>query len=74
MDKHKFFLELDEICYKYKRLKSQISILQMFVAECVDITGEPKGGVSDFLYEVEMQIEENNEKLEKIIRQEVSVS
>ncbi len=58
---------LEDICFKYERLESLIGILQMFVQEVVEIAGAPDNAVEYSLYEIEMGMRENNEKLKEII-------
>lgn len=68
--KHKLFMELDEVHYKYERLASLIGILQMYVAEVVEVAGEPAGNLSNALFEIEMEMDKTNERLKGMIRQE----
>lgn len=58
---------LEDIHFKYERLKALISILQQYTAECVEIAGAPDNVVEHSLYEIEMGMQENNEKLKEII-------
>lgn len=58
---------LEDICFKYERLESLIGILQMFVQEVIEIAGAPDNAVEYSLYEIEMGMRENNEKLKEII-------
>ncbi len=58
---------LEDICFKYERLESLIGILQMFVQEVAEIAGAPDNAVEYSLYEIEMGMRENNEKLKEII-------
>lgn len=69
MGKHEIFTELEDIHYKYERLTSLIGIMQMFVAEQVDIAGAPKHSLNDALYEIELGMDENNERLKGLIQQ-----
>jgi len=58
---------LEDIQYKYERLTSLVGILQMFTAEVVDIVGAPSGSLAEALYEIELELLENNEKFKNII-------
>ncbi len=58
---------LEDICFKYERIESLIGILQMFVQEVVEIAGAPDNAVEYSLYEIEMGMRENNEKLKELI-------
>lgn len=58
---------LEDIHSKYERLESLIGILQMFVGEVVEIAGAPDNAVEYSLYEIEMGMRKNNEKLKEII-------
>ena len=63
MNNHSFKMELDEIHYKYERLTSLIGILQQFIAEQVDIAGAPERSLNDALFEIELGMDETNDKL-----------
>lgn len=58
-------LELENIYYKYERLTSLIGILQMFTAEVVEIAGAPADSITNALFEIELEMQENNDKLKK---------
>lgn len=58
-------LELEDIHYKYERLTSLIGILQMFTAEVVEIAGAPADSITNALFEIELEMQENNDKLKK---------
>lgn len=58
-------LELEDIHYKYERLTSLIGILQMFTAEVVEIAGAPADSLTNALFEIELEMQENNDKLKK---------
>ncbi len=58
-----FYQELEDIHYKYERLESMIGILQMFVAEVVDIAGAPENSLNNALYEIEGEMEKTNARL-----------
>ena len=60
-------LELENIHYKYERLTSLIGILQMFTAEIVEIAGAPSNSLNDALFEIELELQENNEQFKNII-------
>lgn len=58
-------LELEDIHYKYERLTSLIGILQMFTAEIVEVAGAPADSLANALFEIELEMQENNDKLKK---------
>lgn len=60
-------LELENIHYKYERLTSLIGILQMFTAEIVEIAGAPANCLNDALFEIELEMQENNENFKNLI-------
>ena len=64
-------LELENIHYKYERLTSLIGILQMFTAEIVEIAGAPSNSLNDALFEIELELQENNEQFKNLILQHV---
>ncbi len=64
---YEFYSALEDIHFKYERLESLIGVLQMFVQEVIEIAGAPDNAVEYSLYEIEMGIRENNEKLKEII-------
>lgn len=66
--------DLEEVLYKYERLQSLIGIMQMFVAEVVDIAGAPDNCLTNALYEVEIEMDKNNERLKGFIREKGGVS
>ena len=68
MNKQKLFAELDDIHFKYERLVSLISILQMFVSDCVDIKGTPENSISNVLYEIELEMDRTNKGLADLIK------
>lgn len=70
MNEHKILMELDGIHYKYERLTSLIGILQQFVAEQVDIAGAPEDSLNNALYEIELGLEENNNRLKGLFQKE----
>ena len=63
---HKFYRELEDIHYKYERLKSLIGILQMFTAETVANMGIPSDSLADALFEIEIGMEESNDRLKRL--------
>lgn len=69
MGKHEIFTELEDIHYKYERLQSLIGIMQMFVAEVVEIAGAPADCLNNALFEVELEMGKTNEKLKGLMRQ-----
>ena len=69
MKMHDFLMELEAIHYKYERLTSLLGILQQFVAEQVDIAGAPERSLNDALYEIELGMDENNERLKGLLQQ-----
>lgn len=64
---YEFYSALEDIHFKYERLESLIGVLQMFVGGVVEIAGAPDNAVEYSLYEIEMGMRENNEKLKEII-------
>ncbi len=64
---YEFYSALEDIHFKYERLESLIGVLQMFVQEVIEIAGAPDNAVEYSLYEIEMGMRENNEKLKEII-------
>lgn len=69
MLKNASFTELEDIHYKYERLQSMIGILQIFTAEIVEIAGAPSDSLANALFEIEMEMEENNDRLRSIFMQ-----
>lgn len=68
-NKHEIFTKLDYIHYRYERLTSLIGILQQFVAEQVDIAGAPERSLNDALFEIELGMDENNNRLKELFMQ-----
>ncbi len=66
---NEFYQELEKIHFKYERLHSIISILQMFTAETAGNIGVPSGSLSNALLEIEMGMGEANSRLESIFMQ-----
>lgn len=64
---NEIFLELDEVCSKYERLHSMIEILQIFTAEIGEIVGVKYHSFADTLYEIELAMEKNNNRLISIL-------
>lgn len=69
MSKFEFDRELENIHYKYERLKSLIAITQMFVAEVAEVRGAPEYCLSEALFEIEQEMEKTNNRLMELIRQ-----
>ena len=69
MSKFEFNSELENIYFKYERLTSLIGILQMFVAEVVDVAGAPAGSLTNALFEIELEMDKTNEKLKSLLNQ-----
>lgn len=67
MNKHEFYHDLEDIHYKYERLQSLIGILQMFVAEIAEVTNTPSDSIPNALFEIELEMEDNNERLKDLI-------
>lgn len=74
MGKHEIFMELEDIHYKYERLQSLIGIMQMFVAEVVEIAGAPADCLNNALFEVELEMGKTNEELKGLMRQKGGAS
>lgn len=68
MDNHEILMKLDYIHYRYERLTSLIGILQQFVAEQIDIAGAPDRSLNDALYEIELGMDENNNRLKELFQ------
>lgn len=68
MDEH--LMELDDIHYRYERLTSLIGILQLMTAEMIDVAGVPEDSLSNALYEIELEMEENNNRLKEFFSKE----
>lgn len=66
MDKHENFIELDEIHYRYERLTSLIGLLQQMAAEMIEVAGIPNDSLSNALFEIELGMEENNNRLKAL--------
>jgi len=73
MLKNVSFTELEDIYNKYERLQSLIGILQTFIAEVVEVAGAPSNSIANALFEIELEIEDNNEKLKNIFSKEGGV-
>ncbi len=65
---------LEDVHYKYVRLTSLIGILQQFVAEVVDVVGVPADSLANALYEIELGMDENNERLKELFMQKGGVA
>ena len=68
MNNHKIMLELEDIHYKYERLTSLIGIMQQFTAEVVEIDGAPADSLTNALYEIELGMYENNDRLKELFQ------
>lgn len=66
MNEHRFFLQLDEIHFKYERLTSLIGLLQQMAAEMIEVAGVPNDSLSNALYEIELGMEEYNNRLKEL--------
>lgn len=64
---------LEEIAFKYERLQSLIGVMQLLVAEVVEIAGAPDNCLANALYEVEIEMKKNNEILREAIQQKGGV-
>lgn len=69
MSKFEFARELEDIHYKYERLKSLITVAQMFVAEVAEVRGAPENCLNNALFEIEQEMEKTNDRLMELIRQ-----
>lgn len=67
MNEHKILMELDEIHFRYERLTSLIGILQIFIERVVEVTDAPADSLSNALYEIELGMDENNERLKAVL-------
>ena len=70
---NQFITHLEDIHYKYERLTSLIGILQQFTAEVVEIAGAPADSLTNALYEIELGMYENNDRLKAIFDQKRGV-
>lgn len=68
MNEHKILMELVEIQYRYERLTSLIGILQQFVAEQVEIAWAPEDSLTNALYEIELGMDENDNRLKELFQ------
>lgn len=64
---------LEEIAFKYERLQSLIGVIQLLVAEVVQISGAPDDCITNALYEVEIEMKKSNETLREVIQQKGGV-
>ncbi len=65
-----FVSKLDDIHFRYTRLTSLIGLLQLLAAEMIEVAGIPQDGLSDALYEIEIGMKENNNRLKEIFREQ----
>lgn len=70
---NQFITQLEDIHYKYERLTSLIGILQQFTAEVIEIAGAPADSLTNALYEIELGMYENNDRLKAIFDQKRGV-
>lgn len=68
MKMNELLLELDCIHYKYERLESLIGILQMYVSEVVEVSGEPEDSLSNALFEIEAGMNRANKEFKDLVR------
>ena len=62
-----FYSALEDIIFKYERMEAMVSVLRQFLSEgCVDIIGAPENSISYSLYEIEMGLHDNNEKIREV--------
>lgn len=66
MDKHENLIALDEIHFRYERLTSLIGLLQQMAEEMIEVAGIPNDSLSNALYEIEMGMDENNNRLKAL--------
>ena len=69
MSKFEFNSELEDIHYKYERLTSLIGIMQMFVAEVVEVADAPADSLINALFEIELEMDKTNERLKGLMKQ-----
>lgn len=62
-------MELEDIHYRYERLTSLIGILQQFIAEQVEVAGAPRDSLTNALFEIELNMCENNDRLKGFFQQ-----
>ncbi len=70
MSEHELYSELEDIHYKYERLHSLIGIIQMFVAGVVEVTNTSSGSIPNALFEIEIEMEKNNDRLKSLFEKE----
>lgn len=69
MNENEKSVDLEDILFKYERLTSLVGIMQMLVAEVVEIAGTSTDSLANALFEVELEMEKNNERLKSAIQQ-----
>lgn len=74
MNGHELFMELDEIHYRYERLESLVSLLQMMAAEMMEVAGVPRDSLSNALYEIELGMHDNNSRLKELFQKKGGAS
>lgn len=62
MNNYRFSTELEDIYYKYERLKSLIAITQMSV-EAAGLANVPEEFLSNALFEIELEVSKTNDRL-----------
>lgn len=67
MNEHKILTELGDIHFRYERLTSLIGLLQQITDEMVEVAGIPQNSLSNALYEIELDMDENNNRLKKLM-------
>ena len=65
---HKQVLELENIHFRYERLEALISMMQVTVSDVAEIAGLPENCLEYSLFEVEMNLRDNNNRLKGILR------
>lgn len=66
MIEHKILIELDDIHFRYERLTSLIGLLQQMAAEMIEVAGIPHDSLANALYEIELGMGENNNRLKDL--------
>lgn len=64
MNNSEFSEELEDICRKYERLRSLICILQILTSRKVGIDSVPGECLSNALFEIELEMDKTNNRLE----------
>ena len=66
MSNYRFSAELEDIYYKYERLKSLIAITQMSV-EAAGLANVPEEFLSNALFEIELEVSKTNDRLKALM-------